>query len=428
MRYQESETVELKERFVKDILKEIIAFANTGGGTIYIGINDAGMPIGVEEPDKVIQQITNAARDSIKPDIMLFLNYDIQEIEGKAIVVIEVQQGTIRPYYLASKGIRPEGVFVRQGTSAVSASDIAIRQMLLATERSFFEDMVSLEQNLSFQTAQNEFAKRHLPFEKSQMKTLGLLNISEQYTNLALLLSDQCKHTIKVAVFEGDDSTVFKDRREFSGSLLQQLNDAYDYIDLHNHTYATFDKLLRIDEQDYPKVAIREALLNALVHRDYAFSASVSVNIYADRLEFVSIGGLVPGIALEDVFLGLSLCRNAKLANIFYRLQLIEAYGTGLRKIMGAYKDTLKKPTIETTNHAFKVTLPNLHANNSDQLIEPNEEKILAFLSSHDYITRKDVESLLNVSQPSATRIINKMIDKQLLRKEQTGKNTRYIK
>lgn len=90
---------------------------------------------------------------------------------------------------------------------------------------------------------------------------------------------------------------MFKDRREFSGSLMRQLDEAYDYIDFHNRTHATFQKLLRVDTRDYPEVAVREALLNSLVHRDYSFRASTLISVYDDRIEFVSVGGLLPGDA-----------------------------------------------------------------------------------------------------------------------------------
>ena len=137
-----------------------------------------------------------------------------------------------------------------------------------------------------------------------QMQTLKIINQDNLYTNLGLLLSEQCIHTIKVAVFQGTDQSIFKDRREFSGSLIQQLHEVYDYMDRYNQTRATFQELLRIDTQDYPKVAIREALLNILIHRDYGFSASSLISIYDDRMEFVSIGGLLPGVDLEDVTMG----------------------------------------------------------------------------------------------------------------------------
>lgn len=142
---------------------------------------------------------------------------------------------------------------------------------------------------------------------------------------------------------------MFKDRREFTGSLLQQMNEVYEFIDFRNQTRATIEKLLRIDTRDYPEIAVREALLNLLVHRDYSFSASALISIYTDRVEFVSIGGLMPGIDLEDIMIGISVCRNQDLANVFYRLHLIEAYGTGMGKIMKAYEGMEEKPLIETT-------------------------------------------------------------------------------
>ena len=121
MRYQESETVELKAVVISDIKKEIIAFANCDGGKLYIGVNDDGSILGVEDPDSVSLQISNMVRDSIKPDLTMFLHYDTIEEDGKAIVEVEIQRGTDRPYYIARKGMRPEGVYVRQGYSSVPA-------------------------------------------------------------------------------------------------------------------------------------------------------------------------------------------------------------------------------------------------------------------------------------------------------------------
>lgn len=123
---------------------------------------------------------------------------------------------------------------------------------------------------------------------------------------------------------------------------------------MHNKNRSSFQGLYRIDTRDYPEEALREALLNCCVHRDYAFSASTLVSIFEDRMEFVSVGGLVDGIELEDVLLGLSVCRNPKLAAIFYRLDLIEAYGTGLRKIMQAYDKAERKPQFLVTGNAFQ--------------------------------------------------------------------------
>ena len=373
-------------------------------------------------------------RDTIKPDLTMFIHYETLEYEGKFILCVDIQQGSKRPYYVAKKGLRPEGVYVRQGYSSVPASDTAIRKMIKETDGDHFEDMRSLEQDLTFIETEKEFNHRDIDFGMKQMQTLKIINQDNLYTNLGLLLSEQCVHTIKVAVFQGTDQSVFKDRREFGGSLIQQLHEVYDYMDRYNQTRATFQELVRIDTQDYPKVAIREALLNILIHRDYGFSASSLISLYDDRMEFVSIGGLLLGVNLEDVTMGLSVCRNQNLANVFYRLRLIEAYGTGLQKIMNAYKPNINKPIFKCTNNAFKIVLPNMNAEyntveqiNNKKDESQNEKKVLVFIKQKGWITRCDVEEILGISPSSALRFIKNMVEKGMLIKQGKGKDVKYI-
>ena len=446
MIFRESENVELKEVFVDDIKKEIIAFANCNGGKLYIGVQDDGIVLGLDDPDATALQISNMVRDAIKPDITMLLHYETLEENGKKIVAVDIQRGTDRPYYIAKKGMQPEGVYVRQGYSAVPATDAAIRQMIKETDGDRFEAMRSMNQELTFETTEKEFQLRKVEFGMQQMRTLKLIDQDGLYSNLAMLLSDQCVHTIKVAVFQGKDQTVFKDRREFAGALMKQMNDVYDYIDFHNQTHATIEKLLRIDVRDYPEIAVREALLNLLVHRDYAFSASALISIYEDRMEFVSIGGLMPGIDLEDVMAGISVCRNQDLANVFYRLHLIEAYGTGISKIIGAYADEEEKPVIETTRNTFKIILPNINAmrekvrisepeakeenpetNKEDtQELSSEEEQVLEYAGKHEDFTKNDVVSLLKVSASTAARVIRGLVERNFLKRNGKARNTYY--
>lgn len=445
MLFRESETVELKEIVVDEIKKEIIAFANCNGGRLYIGVRDDGEVVGLDDPDKVSIQISNMVRDAIKPDVTMFLHYETIEEAGKKIVVVDIQRGTDRPYYLAKKGMRPEGVYVRQGYSSVPATDTAIRRMIKETDGDRFEVMRSLNQELTFEAVKKEFELRKVEFGPQQMRTLKLIDQDNLYSNLALLLSDQCVHTIKVAVFQGKDQMIFKDRREFSGSLMKQMNEVYDFIDFRNQTRATIEKLQRIDVRDYPEIAVRESLLNLLVHRDYSFSASAFIRIYEDRIEFVSIGGLMPGIELEDIMEGISVCRNQDLANVFYRLHLIEAYGTGMEKIMKAYEGTKEKPEIQTTKNAFKIILPNVNAKytlenssvwmtktDTNSIMETEaslseaEEKILEYVREHGVITKNDVISLLEVSASTASRTLRKMVKNSLLKQNGKARRTNY--
>ena len=433
MIFTESEVIELKSEVVSDLCKEVIAFANTKGGTLYIGVRNDGTVVGIEDADRVTLQINNMVRDSIKPDVTMFVHYETQAVGGKTILAVTVQKGTGRPYYLASKGLKPSGVYVRNGTSTDPATDTAIRKMIKETDGDCFEDMRSLEQNLTFQAASAQFAKCKVPFDASKMQTLGLVSPDGIYSNVAMLLSDQCSSTIKAATFSGIDKSEFQDRREFGGSLFSQMEDMYAYLDLRNRTKATFDGLYRHDARDYPEEALREALLNSLVHRDYSFSASTLISVYDDRIEFVSVGGLPNGIALEDILLGLSVCRNPKLAAVFYRLNLIEAYGTGMPKILKAYAGSGVKPKIEVSSNAFKITLPNRISATRDltavsDTTKSKEEQILAWIEANGHIVRSDVDALLHVSQATANRILKRMVADGLLRQEGRGRGTRYKK
>ncbi|MEA4884018.1 MAG: ATP-binding protein [Clostridia bacterium] len=344
------------------------------------------------------------------------------------VVVVKVQRGAACPYYLAGKGIRPEGVYVRQGASTVPATESAILKMIKETGGDNCETTRSLKQKLTFASAEKAFKEENIKFGAEQKRTLGIIGEDGAFSNLGLLLSDQCIHTVKVAVFEGSGKTVFRDRAEFSGSLLKQLNDVYEYINRYNRTRAEFSGLKRIDMRDYPPEAVREALQNAIVHRDYSYSDSVLISILDDRIEFVSLGGLPKGIAYSDLMLGVSVLRNNRLADVFYRLHLIEAFGTGMPKIMECYHGQEAQPAIEISDNAFKITLPNTNFRREvsveDDSLSDTERKVMGYLIGRDSASRKEIETAMGLSQSRTIRVLNALADRQLVSIRGSGKNT----
>jgi ATP-dependent DNA helicase RecG len=422
----ENATTEFKREYTPNINKTVVAFANTSGGTLYIGIADDGSLVGIDDIDATMLKISNSIRESIKPDVTLFVDYEQDTITGKAVIKVIVQKGTSCPYYLANKGIRPEGVYVRQGASSVPATETAILRMIKETDGERYEDVRSLNQDLTFTEAELQFNIQNVSFSQNQQKTLGLMNASGIYTSLGLLLSDQCIHTVKLAVFEGKAKAVFKDRREFTGSLIKQLNDIYEFIDRYNRNRSEIEGLYRIDKRDYPTEAVREVLLNALVHRDYSFSDSTLISIFDDRIEFASIGGLVRGITFDDMMLGISVVRNKNLANVFYRLTLIEAYGTGMPKIMRSYEEFSIKPQIVVTDNVFKITLPNTNEIPEKVHMNEDERAVMGLFKDKDFIVRKDIEVTLSTSQAMAIRLLKGLLEKDQIRTVGKGKNTRY--
>lgn len=428
----ETENIEFKLQVTDEIYKEIIAFANTDGGTIYIGIDDNGNAVGIDNIDETYTRITNGIRDAIHPDVTMFIKYTLQE---NKVVKITVGEGSYKPYYLKSKGLKPSGVYIRQGASSVPASPEQIRQMIKDSDDDVFEDMRSIEQSLSFHAAEKIFKKYNVEFSTKKYRVLGITdNSNSLFTNLALLISDQCMHTTKVAVFANDTNTEFRDSKEFTGSVFEQLEDAFDYLMLCNKTVATFKGLERVEHSDYPQEAIREALLNAIVHRDYSFSGSIIINVNDNQMEFISIGGLLPGLSPEDIRSGISQPRNKKLAEIFHRLHLIESYGTGIRRIYSFYSNCAIQPRIEVTANTFKIVLPNMNSNNakgtviSTATITPQMQAVLDFIEENGQITDSEVQELLEIKNTRAYTLMKQMEKDGLIVIVGRGSSKKYMK
>ena len=405
----ETENIEFKAQFTEVIYKEVIAFANTDGGVVFVGIDNNGNAVGLADVDQEYTRITNGIRDAIVPDVTMFVRFSIQD---NRVVRIAVSEGSNKPYYLKGKGLKPNGVYVRQGTSSVPASPAQIRQMIKESDGDAFEEMRSMEQNLSFEAAANAFEKYGVPFGKEKYRALGITQKNDElFTNLALIISDQCAHTTKVAVFGDDSNTTFK---EFGGSIFAQLEDTFDYLMLCNRTKASFKGLERIEKQDYPEEALREALLNAVVHRDYSYSGSIIINVNDERIEFISIGGLLPGLSTDDIRIGISQPRNKNLAEMFHRLRLIESYGTGIRRIYKLYENCPVQPVIEATTNAFKMVLPNMNAMtaaapNQSSPVTAQMQKVLDYTSAHGHITDEEVQSLLGIKKTRAFELMKQM-------------------
>ena len=426
MTYAESFTVELKQEVNADFKKEVIAFANTDGGEIYVGVAKDGSVTGVPKAEQVMEQIGNMIRDGIKPDLSGYTAIEAVPEGEKTVVKVTVLRGAKRPYHLTEKGLKSTGVFIRHGVSSVPATEEMIRELLRESDGVTFDKSRCVNQDLTFEYAAKYFADNHVSFNENNKRTLHLIDADGYYTNAALLLSDQCEHSIKCAVYEGNGKTKFKTRKEFTGSVLRQMDEAYEFISLNNNLNSTIEGLKRVDNPDYPPYAIREALLNAIVHRDYDYSGSILINIFDDRIEFVSIGGLVKGMTMQDVMGGVAQSRNMVLANIFYRLELIESYGTGIRRIMESYEGRMEQPVFAPAPASFVVILPKITGQPLTDESLTDREKVEKLLKAREEITRKDVETLLGCSKFPAIKILNELVAQKVAVKSGSGPAVKY--
>ena len=299
-----------------------------------------------------------------------------------------------------------------------------------------YEQELSVTQDLSFGEAESCFNMHQSALTSERMRALGLKGKNGKYTNLALLLSDQCTHTIKLTVFQGTGTGILQEYTELHGSLLTQLNEAYSILNRLNQKQMIFSGLMQNEQRSYPMDALREGLMNAVLHRDYRFKDSTLINVYEDRVEFVTLGGLPDGITINDLNLGISVLRNPSLAQVFAELQMLGGFGTGIRAIRDAYAEGYQSPVFEASDHAFRLILPNrnyTYANAPSHIPPPyqkqqddREKRIVELTRKKGYISRKDIETELHVSQSMAILILRKMTEKGLLMKEGAGKNRLY--
>jgi len=291
-----------------------------------------------------------------------------------------------------------------------------------------FETGKCLRVELTFEVAMQRFKKSKMDLNQNEMKKNGIMGADGYFTNMGLLLSDQCEHTIKVAIFDGTNKILLKDRREFKGCLLKQLTAAFEFIHANNKNGPCFDGLRSVDKRDFPPEAIREALINSILHRNYSYSGCTLINVYVDKMEFVSIGGLVKGLTIADILLGVSQTRNEKLAACFYVLKIVDAFGSGIKNIMDIYEESIRKPEIKTTENAFMVILPNLNYSRPTTISHSHEYLVLDHINTYSYITRRKAQKLLEVGQTMAGRILKEMGEAGLLKMVGKGPNTSYIK
>ena len=420
----EIQTMEYKREYNKKAQNTMLAFLNTEGGTLYIGIDDDGTTFGItDDINEMMQSIVSSFRDTITPDPSGYFKVEPEIRDSKHIIVVTVEQGSAIPYCYAKYGLVPKGVYVRVANNTVMATREHIRQMIKDNGAGQFISELSIEQNLTFEYADRIFADKDVRFGSEQKHSLGLIRPDGRYTNLALILSDQCPYSTKAAIFEGLTKAKFKDRKEFTGSIFKQIEEVHSYLHVFNRTRSTIEGVYRVDYPDYPPIAIRESYINSLIHRDYYIEGSVLISMFDDRLEFMSLGGVMPGVTHDLMRIGVSVARNEKLAQIFYRLNIIEAFGTGIPRIFGAYENSDLEPEIPIIDGGFLICIPNLNytqQNSKGIHNDINAQRLLSAFPNESF-DKRDAADVLGITANGAYKMLQRMTKQGLLVAQKMG-------
>lgn len=363
------DNIELKRELTDVIKKEIVAFLNTMDGTILVGVEDDGSiyrPFQEEDRDYIDTKVANWLQDTIYPLPSHLIKHYFND---DGILVIEVNEGKEKPYYLREKGPKSAGVYKRVGRSIRKANEDEILRMIMFSKNYIYENDISEEQNLSFNALTKAFNQNGMELTERNMISLGIKNTQDIFTNLGFILSDQSDVTIKVA--EYDKNRNFKLKKQFTGSLIDLFYHVKEQADRLNDISAKIDikSFKRKEIISYSGASLREMILNAFVHADFFIRSNIKIEFFEDKCKITSPGGIF-NASMEEIMKGTQTYRNHKLVNIFDKLGLIENFGTGIPRTFDVYKNEERQPVFEATENFFYVTLPNLNYLDDDQINE----------------------------------------------------------
>ena len=434
----ETVNLEFKREFTKNILKTVSAYANYHDGEIIIGIEDDLNIVGVNDVVSLRLKLENSINDSISPRPY----YEITEkvLNDKTLIILKVYHGENTPYLYDNKAYK------RMDTSTIVVDRYDYENLILNGRNQGYDEIFTQEDNLKF-----DYLSKKLReilglnmLSPDILKTLGLIR-NNKYTNAAALVSDNNPHSnsgISLIRFEGNTIANIRDRIYLNNlSILEMFDKSIDFYYKHINTAEIIQGAYRKTLEQVPFVAYREAVANAIVHRDYSIKAENRIEIYDDRIEIVSPGGLPIGITEEEYLDGrISISRNKIISDLFFRLGIIERLATGIRRIRQYYRDYDVKPIFSITANSIKVILPFTNNNNNSSSERVNEstneyyseltesERLLInYIRINKHITRIEAEKLLDVKKTYTVKILNELIQKGILKRVGIGRNTMYV-
>lgn len=413
---RESKTVEFKESVSNSFLKTVSAFANYGGGTVYFGVADDGATVGLRDPVGACLDIENRINDSISP----VPEFTLSVRESTSTVELKVMPGMATPYLYRAKA------FKRADSATVEVDRVELMRLALAGSNLRFEQLPADNQDLTF-TCLGAALRDELGLEKfdsDTLKTLDLLSPTGSYNNAAAILADSSSFPgIDVARFGESISMILKRATYEGASVLAEFDDAVRLF-RDAYCYELVKDVHRTTVETIPVSAFREALANAVVHRTWDVAARVRVSMYPDRVEVSSPGGLPAGMSEEEYLSGrVSVMRNPILANVFYRLNIIEAFGTGVIRIREAFEHSVTKPEFVISENSIVVVLPLLK---EDRGLTEDQQLVYDLLGPARLMSAGELDRHVSFSRSKLTGILKQLISLGLAETSGTGRGLKY--
>lgn len=412
---RESKNLEFKESVTNTFLKTVCAFANYGTGKILFGVMDNGVVKGIENPEKVCLDIENRINDSLDP----VPEYILEINERTSVITLTVSEGLHKPYLYKAKAYR------RNDSATVPVDRLSLTRLILEGQNLSFEESVARNQELHFAVLERKL-KTVLRLENvtpDTLKTLELYKDGEGFTVAAELLADQNSFSGIDMIRFGDSINILLDRELHEReSILTQYDAALSMY----RKYYQYEQINGSERETViliPEAAYREAVANALVHRTWDVETNIHVEMFPDKIEITSPGGLPQGVTKEEYLRGgLSVLRNRIIGNLFFRLHLIERFGTGIRRIKESYKDNDRKPIFEVFENSIKIMLPVMDACNA---LTADENRIYLLIKRKALPSSSLVEET-GFGKTKVVSILRRLMDKGYVQSVGNGRGTKY--
>lgn len=414
----ETNRIEFKERLTRDldIEKEVIAFLNYHeGGILYIGINKDGKAVGVEDIDGDMLRIKDRLRQNISPSSMGLFDVTTETIDGVVVIKVFVASGSEKPYFKTSYGLSPKGCYLRVGTAAEPMTQNLIDELFAGRVRNSLRNIVSPRQDLTFQQLQIYYQSKGFTLNDNFHKSLDLLTTDGKYNYVAYLLADENSNSIKFARYAGTDRDELVSNKEFGNCcLLTATQKVLDKLDVENKVKSKIGYPFREDTPQWNERAVRELVINAMVHNDYTNEVPPKFELFSDHLEITSAGHLPVGMSKEDFFGGVSYPRNKELMRVFRDAEMVESLGSGLPRVLKVYG----RESFLFMDNFIRVSIPYSWVENDtkddtkDDTKELTEQQrlILSLIAQDGTITRGDLAQKIGVSDSTVARELQALV------------------
>ena len=414
---RETRILEFKETITNTFLKTVSAFSNYNGGTILFGVDDDGNVKGLSDVKQACLDIENKINDSISPQP----NYTLEIQNDDQTIKLTVKGGLQKPYLYKAKAYK------RNDTATIEVDTLEFSRLVLEGKNISFEELPCKDQKLSFEILHRKL-KENIQIETFNLDTLKTLNLYDNvkgFNNAAGLLADK-NHFPGIDIVKfGENISIIQKRETFENiSVL----DAYEKALTVFRDYYQYEVIKGVERkiiEKIPEAVFREAIANALIHRVWDIDSHIRVSLFDDRIEIVSPGGLPVGITAEEYLSGkLSVLRNRNLANVFYRLRLVEIFGTGIIRIKQLYAESLRKPDFEVSENAIKIVLPIFETNVN---LTKDEKVIYKLLSKTMLKPISEIAPYVPFGKSKTTQLLKTMGEKGVVAVEGKGRGTKYI-